>query len=176
MGWVKKMSDGDSGSTDRRRGEGIIGAISAGLFFVLVGVIFMINPNLWSRIVDFVNDFTTVHIANTSINLPVPVTPAAHTTVYSAVFQFALGIAILQILILVMRLTMGSRTRRIAQSVGSLVFWTGAAYMSNNLASMKSTLAISQQHEMWFQFWAAIIILTGLSIIARAAVLLAARR
>ena len=165
----------ETGSTHRRMvGEGLISAVSAGLFFVLVGIIFVINQNLWSKIQQFINSFTIARVANTSVNLPVPSSPAAYAAVYSAAFQFALGIGALQILILAMRLTIGSRMRRTAQTVGSLVFWFGTAYALNILAGMKSTLTLSQQRDMWFQFWAVIIILIGLSIIARAAVLLVA--
>jgi hypothetical protein len=159
-----------------RVGEGLIAVVSTGLFLVLVGIIAVINQNLWSKIQDFINNFTTATVANTSVKLPVPATPAAYTAVYSAAFQFALGIGFLQILILAMRLAIGSRIRRTAQNVGSLVFWLGTAYALSILAGMKSTLALSQQRDMWAQFWAVIIILIGLSLIARAAVLLAARR
>jgi hypothetical protein len=158
-------------------GEGLISAVSAGLFFVLVGIIFIINQNLWSKIQEFLNSFTIAKAAYTSVNLPVPSSPATYTAVYSAAFQFALGVGALQILILAMRLTIGSRIRRTAQTVGSLVFWFGTAYVLSILAGMKSTLTLSQQQDMWFQFWAAIIMLIGLSLIARfAAVLLDARR
>ena len=169
------MSEKDS-KHRRMVGEGLISAVSTGLFFVLVGIIVIINQNLWSKIGEFINSFTIARVANTSTNLPVPSSPAAYTAVYSAAFQFALGIGALQILVLAMRLTIGSRMRRTAQNVGSLVFWFGTAYALSILAGMKSTLALSQQRDMWFQFWAAIIILIGLSLIARAAVLLAANR
>ena len=171
------MYEKDSRFPDRRwPEEGAIAAVSAGLFFVLIGVIVVINLNLWTAIKDFGNDFTTANVGNSSIQLPIPGTPAAHTQVYSVAFQFALGIAILQIIILAMRLTMGSGIRRKAETVGSLVFWFGAAFLLNNLADMKSTLAISQQQTMWFQFWAAIIMLIGFSLIARAVILLAVKQ
>lgn len=171
------MSERKVDSTDRGRlTEGAISAVSVGLFFVLIGVIVVINQNLWSRIQDFGNNFTVANITNTSIQLPVPATPAAHTAVYSAAFQFALGVAALQVIILAMRLTLGSRIRRTAETVGAMVFWFGAAYLLQNLADMKSTLAIGEQRSLWFQFWALIIILLGISIIARAIVLLAAKR
>jgi len=156
--------------------EGLIVAVSTGLFFILVGVIFVINLNLWPKIRDFVNDFVITRVANTSIQLPAPASPATFTAVYSAVFQFALGIGILEILVLAMHLVNGSRIRRTAQTVGNMVFWFGAAYMLSNLADMKNTLPQSQQLGMWFQLWAAIIILIGVSMIARAAVLLAAKQ
>ena len=154
----------------------LISAVSIGLFFILIGIIFVINQNLWPKIKNFGNDFAITHIANTSVQLPVPASPESHTSVYSAFFQFALGIAILEILILTIQLVNGSRIRRMTQSVGSLVFWFGAAYLLNNLANMKSTLAHSQQLTMWYQFWAAVIILIGVSIIARSAVLFEANK
>lgn len=176
-GGKMEMSEKPIGFPERRGfSEGLISAISAGLFFVLLGIVIVINLNLGPKIIDFFGDIHTVQIAQTTIYLPVPASPAAHTAVYSAAFQFAFGIGILHILTLTMRLILGSRIRRTAQTVGELVFWFGAAYMLNNLAGMKTTLAISQQQEMWFQFWAVIIILVGLSLIARAAALFAARQ
>jgi hypothetical protein len=171
------MSEKASSYPGRRLfGEGLIVAVSTGLFFILIGIIFVINQNLWPKIKDFGNDFIIVRVANTSIQLPAPASPAAYTGVYSAVFQFALGIGILEILVLAMHLANGSRIRRTAQTVGNVVFWFGAAYMLSNLANMKSTLAQSQQLNMWFQFWAVIIILIGVSMIARAAAFLVAKQ
>ncbi|MGA2681752.1 MAG: hypothetical protein ABSF44_08140 [Candidatus Bathyarchaeia archaeon] len=171
------MNEKTSGYSGRRLfGERLIVAVSTGLFFILIGIVFVINQNLWPKIKDFGNDFIIARVANTTIQLPAPAMPAAYTGVYSAVFQFALGIGVLEILVLAMHLANGSRIRRTAQTVGSVVFWFGAAYMLSNLANMKSTLAQSQQLNMWFQFWAAIIILVGVSIIARAAALLVAKQ
>jgi len=174
---AKKMSEKTSGyQSGRLFREGVIAVVSAGLFFILVGFIFVINQNLWPKIKDFGNDFTITRIANTSIQLPVPASPAAHVAVYSAVFQFALGIGILEILILAMHLANGSRIRRTTQSIGSAVFWFGAAYLLSVLADMKNTLTDSQQLTIWYQFWAAIIMLIGISIVVRTGILLAAKQ
>jgi drug/metabolite transporter (DMT)-like permease len=171
------MSEKTTVSPDSRWfGEILVRSISIGLFLVLIGIIFVINPGLWSKILDFFNDFTIVQVARTTVNLPLPALPAAHTAVYTAAFQFAFGIGILEILILALRLALGSRIRRTAQTVGDLVFWLGAAYILNILADMKSILTLGQQRDMWFQFWAAIIMIVGLSLIARAAILFVASR
>jgi NhaP-type Na+/H+ or K+/H+ antiporter len=124
---------------------------------------------------DFANDFTVANISNTSIQLPVPNVPAAHTAVYTMAFQFALGVGLLEVLVLGMRLGLGSRIRRTTGTIGGIVFWFGAAYCLNGLTNMKSTLAVSQQQELWFQFWAFIIILIGVSIIVRVAVFFTAK-
>lgn len=87
-----------------------------------------------------------------------------------------LGIAVIQILVLTIRLAFGSRIRRTAEYVGDLVFWFGTAYMLNDLAEMKNTLTNAQQLTLWFQFWSAIIILIGLSLLARAVLLYVAAK
>ena len=162
----------------RERGfaEGLMAAVSVGGFLVLVGIIFAINQNLLQNINNFFNDFNTVLLPHTTVNFPAPLTPAAHTAVYQATFQFALGIGILQILILALRLGLGSRIRRTAGTVGSLVFWFGAAYFLNNLAQMNAALSENQQLVLWFQFWATIILLIGISLVIRGAVVFLARK
>ena len=157
--------------------EGLATAVSVGGFFIIVGIIYVTNLGLSQNIINFFNDLTTVQVPHSTINLPAPLTPAAHTAVYSAAFQFALGIGAIQILVLAIRLAFGSRIRRTAETVGGLVFWFGTAYTLNGLAEMKSTMSNAQQLTLWFQFWSAIIILIGLSLLARAAFLyIAAKR
>ena len=80
---------GESVSSRSNRGlfEGLISALSIGGFFVLIGVIFVINQNLWSKIVAFANDLNAVQLGQTNAYLPAPMSPAAHTFVYSAAFQ-----------------------------------------------------------------------------------------
>ena len=153
----------------------MIAGVSVGLFFILVGTIAVVNINHLSQLGDFANDLTAVNVTNTSIQLPAPNVPAAHTAVYTIAFQFALGLGLLEVLVLGMRLGLGSRIRRTTGTVGGIVFWFGAAYFLSGLANMKSTLAVSQQQELWFQFWAAIIILIGVSIIVRAVVYFTAK-
>jgi hypothetical protein len=70
------MNEKASGYSGHRLfGEGLIVGVSTGLFFILIGVIFLINQNLWPKIKDFGNDFIITHVANTSIQLPAPATP-----------------------------------------------------------------------------------------------------
>jgi hypothetical protein len=77
--------------------------------------------------------------------------------------NFAIGIAILQIIILPMRLAFKSRLSRIAETVGNLVFWVGAALVAN-------VYLLAGTVEGWFQFWAYLIILAGVSLIVRGVV------
>ena len=150
-------------------GEGIISAISVGAVFILIGIAFVTTPDLWGKIVNFVNNFNVTQVSNTAIYLLAPKNPAAHTGLYTAVAQFALGLGILQILLLALRLTMRSRIRRIAQTVGSIVFWFGNYYLITTALNAPIT------QETWFVFWAEIIILLGVSMIVRAPILFAGR-
>lgn len=178
LGIERKNTNGKNASSQDSRWftEGLVTAISVGGFFILVGIIYATNQNLLQNLINFFNDFTNVQLQNSTISLLAPFTPAAHTAVYLAAFQFALGIGIIQIIVLAARLALGSRIRRTAQAVGGLIFWFGTAYMLNGLAEMKTALSHDQQLVLWFQFWAVIIMLIGISLLARAAVLLIASK
>jgi hypothetical protein len=93
--------------------------------------------------------------------------PSAHAGLYTAVEQFDLGLGILQVALLAARLIVQSPIRRIAETAGSLIFWFGASYLT--LTYLNSTTT----QKMWFLFWAAIVMLFGVSLIVRAIVLFA---
>ena len=153
----------------RGPGESIISAISVGAVFILIGLVFiMALPNsLWDSAVGFFTSLTIRQVPGIGIALPAPSNPGEHATFYTAVFQFSLGLAFLQILVLFLRFGFVSRIRRLAETVGNLVFWFGASYLAYVYLNSSTTL------NTWFAFWAGIIIVLGLSIVARAAVRLA---
>jgi hypothetical protein len=148
-------------------GERLISALSVGAVLILIGVVFVINSNLWGNIVGFFKDVSTVRVSGTSIFLPAPTVPSAHAGLYTAVEQFDLGLGILQVALLAARLIVQSPIRRIAETAGSLIFWFGASYLT--LTYLNSTTT----QKMWFLFWAAIVMLFGVSLIVRAIVLFA---
>jgi hypothetical protein len=157
---------------EHRHGDGFITALAFGGFLILVGLLFVLTPDLWQKINDFFNSITTatVPLSNSAsnISLPAPADPAAHKTLYTAVMQFDIAFGILQILIFGLRIWMHSRTRRIAETLGNAVFWLGAAVLVN-VFLFTGTLS------GWFEYWAALIIIVGISLIARAAVHFAKR-
>jgi hypothetical protein len=153
--------------SDHSFGEGLISALSVGAVLILIGIVFVINSNLWSNIVDFFKNISTIRVAGTSTFLPAPTIPSAHVGVYTALEQFELGVGILQVVILAARLLVRSRIRRIAETIGTLVFWFGASYLTVTYLNSTTT------QEMWFLFWAAIVMLFGVSLIVRAMVMLA---
>jgi hypothetical protein len=165
-----KLSESSSAHTRAyKAGEGIFSAISVGAVFILIGVIYVatLPVSLWEKVVAFFNSFSTLPVSNTGIYLPAPAVPAAHTVLYSAVFQFCLGLGILQVILLVLRLAWHSPISKTAETVGNLVFWFGASYL------VFTFLNSSTQMDTWFGFWAAILVVLGVSLIARALVLFA---
>jgi hypothetical protein len=147
--------------------ESIITALSVGSVFILLGIVFVLAPSsLFSRIIDFFGGFTTRAFPGTSIYLPVPVNPGEHVVVYTAAFQFCLGIGILEILILALRLMWRSPFGKIAETFGHLIFWFGTSAIVATFLNSDTTSRI------WFAFWGAFLLVIGFSLLARAAVIL----
>jgi hypothetical protein len=142
--------------------EGLITALAVGGFFIILGLTFALTPGVSQQTNAFFSDLTTqtYHLGSTTVNLPAPAHPAEHLGFYTTVMNFLLGVGILQIIILALRLMVHSRVRRIAETVGNLIFWLGAAVMANVLL-LAGTLT------GWWQFWSALIVLIGVSLIAR---------
>lgn len=153
-------------------GESLISAISVGVVFILIGVVFVLAQpsSLWDSIVTFFSSFTSRSVPGTGISLPAPANPAAHAVLYTAAFQFCIGLGILQVILLALRLMMYSPIRKTAETFGHLIYWFGAAYLITTYLNNTTTI------NRWFMFWAGILIVLGLSLIARAVVLLAKRR
>jgi len=148
--------------TPRKYQEGLFTAISAGFFILLVGTLLVINPDLFGKIVDFFKDFDTVNVPNTDVTFIAPEFPRLHLTVYQAAGQFSLALAAFQIVILALRFVIPSSWGKRSETVRTLVYWAGATFL------IQSFLIENTQ---WFVFWSTIIILVGVSLIARAAVM-----
>ena len=158
--------------------EGLISAVSVGFFFLLIGAIFVVTPNLFDRIMDFYRDFEIRTLPHTeNVFLPAPLNPYSHMEVYTAVWQFSIVWGIFQIVILAFRYVAGSPFSKKAETAGNMVFWLGASYLIDllrNATSRVPFLNTPTPLEGWFAFWAMIIVLIGISLIARA-IILAAR-
>jgi len=151
--------------------EGLITAIAIGGFLIILGLVFALSPVISQNTDAFFSDLITVDYplgSSSTVNLPAPAHPEEHTSFYMAVMNFFLGVGILQIIILALRLLVRSRIGRIAETVGNLIFWLGASVMAN-------VFLLAGTMNGWFQFWSALIILAGLSLISRFFVYLAKR-
>ncbi|MCL4430172.1 MAG: hypothetical protein M1167_05410 [Chloroflexi bacterium] len=153
--------------------EALITALAIGGFFIILGAVFALTPGISQKTNTFFSDLTTVTFpfggSGSTVSLLAPANPAAHNGFYMAVVNFLLGIGILQIVILALRLWVKSPIRRIAETVGNLIFWLGAAVMAN-VFLLTGTL------NGWFQFWSALIVLIGVSLIAQFFVYLTKRQ
>jgi hypothetical protein len=152
--------------------ESLFSVISVGTVLVLIGIVFVLAQpaSLWDSLVNFFNNLTWRSLPHvTGISLPAPANPAAHAVVYTAAFQFCIGIGILQIVLLGLRLATGSSINKTAETVGNLVYWFGEAYL------ITVFLGEAPNITQWFMFWAGILVMLGFSLIARALVLLIKR-
>jgi hypothetical protein len=150
----------------RQYQEGLFTAISVGFFLLLMGALFIINPDLLGSIVDFFKDFKLVDVPHTSMILPAPQYPQLHLTVYQAARQCSIALGVFQVVILALRFFVPSSWGKRSEAVGSLVYWVGASFL------IQSFLIESTQ---WFAFWSTILILAGVSVIVRAVVVAATR-
>jgi hypothetical protein len=172
----KQMSNQSHSDRWHSRGhwenEGLIRAVGFGGFLIVLGIVFAITPDLFQKISTFFNDLTTQHLPFAgglgNVVLPAPQNPATHMDLYRAVMQFDIGIAALEFVLLFMRLSL-QRVHRVAETVGNLVFWGGAAFLTNMFLLMGTLKG-------WFEYWAALVVLVGVSLIVRALVHFARRR
>ena len=161
---VNKLNENSKGFS-RRYKEGLFSAISAGFFFILIGAIFVTTPNLFDKIIDLFRDFDIVRVPNMEILLPAPASPGTHSLVYSAVTEFSFVWGLFQIVILALRFIAHSPLSKKAETVSGLVFWLGASFLISTFLNETTTVIT------WFVFWAAIMMLIGLSLIIRAIIL-----
>ena len=144
--------------------ESLITALAIGGFFIILGSVFAFTPGISQKTNTFFSDLTTVAFPfgspGSTVSLLAPAQSAEHKDFYSAVVNFLIGVGVLQIVILALRLVVHSRISRIAQGVGDLIFWLGTAIVAN-------VFLLTGTHNGWFQFWSSLLVLIGLSLIAR---------
>ena len=151
--------------------EGLFTAISVGFGLLLVGALFIITPNLFGKIVDFFKDFGIVDVPNTDIIFLAPESPRLHSVIYQAAGQFSIALTIFQAVILALRFIIPSSLSKKSESVSSLVYWAGATFLIQSFLIDNAPVSLTD----WFQFWPLIIVLAGVSLLARAAFMAVSR-
>ncbi len=151
--------------------EGLFTAISVGFGLLLVGTLFIITPNLFGKIVDFFKDFKLIDVPHTNMIFPAPGHPNIHPVVYQAAGQFSIAVTALQVILLVLRFVIPSSLDKKSESVSSLVYWAGASFLFQTFLIDNSPVTLTN----WFEFWSLIIVLAGVSLLARAAFMAVSR-
>ncbi len=172
------MDEGFERFSSRYR-ESIISGISVGFFFIVVGALFVIEPRLFDRVIAFFKDFDIVRVPNLGIYLPAPASPFAllhREVVYLAVERFCFIWGIFQLIIIVLRLAFRSAVNKTAETVSNLVFWFGSGFLVRTFLLETVRLASIIGMTRWFVFWAALIMLIGVTLIVRAIILAAVPR
>ena len=156
--------------SDKRK-ENLFSAVYLGGIFIVLALVVYIHlaDNIFGKIVDFFTTLTLAPVPTTGISLPAPSDPSSFVSLYETAFHFALGIGILEIFILVLRVLFHSPVARKAETIENIVFWLGASYL---IITYLVNMTITGE---WFVFWAGLILIFGLALIARAFVLIAKR-
>jgi hypothetical protein len=154
--------------TEKKK-ESLITALWVGSVFIILALVNYgnISANLWDGLVNFFTSLTLAPLPTTGISLPAPSDPTAYMNLYNAAFQFCLGIGALEIGILGLRVVMNSPVSRKAETIENIVFWLGTSFLVVTYLE-KMTLVTE-----WFVFWAGVIFIFGLALLARAIVILA---
>ena len=134
---------------------------SIGFFLLLIGVIWIITPNLSQKVIDFFKDFKLEEEVFQNVFLPAPA--HRHPVVYTALARFCFVFGLFQIVILVLRVFFREPVDRMAGTFSGIVFWLGVGFVSNLLAAG----AIE-----WFGFLGWFIVFIGLSLVVRSLLVL----
>ena len=153
--------------TDDKK-ENLITAVYIGSIFLLLAMVYFVNASkdIVGNIINFFGTFTLFPVPGTNLSLPAPINPGAFLGLYVVVFQFCLGLGILEMMVLALRILLRSSVSRKAETVENVVFWLGTSYLV--ITYLVNSSLISD----WFVFWSAVIIIGGLSLVARSFILL----
>jgi hypothetical protein len=158
------------GLSDKRK-ENLLSGIYIGSVFIILAVIYIASlpVSLWDEIVNFFSSLTLAPVPGTGIALPAPSNPASHMELYTAAFIFTVAVGVIEIVVLVLRVLMNSPMPRKAETIENIVFWLGTSYL---ITTYLVNMTIAGE---WFVFWAGIILIFGLALLARSFVLIAQR-
>ena len=139
----------------------ILGLASFGFFLLLIGVIWIITPNLSQEVVDFFKDFKLEEEIFPNVFLPAPTD--SHPVVYTALARFCFVFGLFQIVILISTFFLREPLHRVAGTFSGIVLWLGVGFVSNLLAA---------EDIEWFGFLGWLIVLIGLSLVVRSLLVL----
>jgi len=130
-------------------------AVSFGVFLVLAGILFILYP-LAEEFRAFFSDLTLTPLFD-HVYYPAPISP--HPLFYHILRNFSAVWATWLGLVTVIQLAIRDRPRRVAHTFGDCIFWIGAAILLDKIALGFLSFG---------SFISLMIVVTGLSLIARA--------
>ena len=152
----EKMSRRSKGGLD------IPGIVSFGFFLIIIGIVYLITPNIIEAFRIFFRDIELVNMPGTP-NIFIPAPASSHPLLYAAVEKFCYAFGAAQVIILILRLIYRSNVSDRAKNIGDIVFWLGLGYV----AGLLKADVIS-----WFSFWSSFIILAGLSLTIKSLIII----
>ena len=141
----------------RSKGTDWLGLITLGFFFIAVGIVFILTPNLIGEIRTFIKDFHLEAYAN--ITLPAPKTP--NPIIYEAIMNFCYIFGASQIIVLILRFALRDLPSRKAETGSGIIFWLGMGVFADFANSL------SAEPTGWFSLLSGLITMVGLLIISR---------
>jgi len=140
------------------RGTDWLGLVSLGFFFIVVGIVFVVTPNLAEEMRAFFKNF---YIAEPYPNVKLPAPRFHHPMVYEAVMNFCYAFGASQIIVLILRFALKDSSSRKAETSSGIIFWLGMGVF----ADFANSLLV--EPTAWFSILSGLIIMVGLLIISR---------
>ena len=140
------------------RGTDWLGLVSLGFFFIVVGTVFVVTPNLAEEIRVFFKNFYLAE-AYPNVKLPAPMFP--RPIVYEAVMNFCYAFGASQIVVLILRFALKDSSSRKAETASGIVFWFGMGVFAD------FAISLLVEPTAWFSLLSGLIIMIGLLIISR---------
>lgn len=132
-----------------------LGILSLGFFLILLGIMWMITPNIADHIRAFFSP-ENWHLAEVSQNILFPEPDYNHPVLYNVASYFCLAFGVFQVIILGIRVALRDDLDKIGGTLSGTIFWIGMGYFFGMLASN----AVG-----WFGLLAGFVIFVGISII-----------
>lgn len=110
----------------------IVGAVSFGMFLIVIGAVFASTPNLAGSIWDMIND---VRLEEVYPNIYFPALQSEFPVVYNAFFQVCVAMLVISAILLVIRLIVNQQIKWKAEGVGNVVFWACVAWIASMIVA-----------------------------------------
>jgi hypothetical protein len=130
---------------------------------MLFAVFFIIVPNYYVKVQEFLQDFFTLKPLPGIPEIYLPYPENAHPIVYKTMMRFCAIFGLFQFGVLALRYYIRSSLSKVAETIGNIVSWLGVAYMFNLLL-----LDVVE----WVPFIGGVIVVFGVSLIVRSLVVL----